>query len=155
MEYQGEYMSTNASHRSISLLRRQITLIELGPFRTSMLQKGLEIDLHPAYSNPGSVVVKLREMVQASSSPDVPSGDVRKGAAKIFELTLVPNPPMRLLLGKYAVDGTRSQMRSILAEADAYEEWSEDLMQDTNSQVRISGDWLIFPLTILSIKVEV
>ena len=62
--------------------------------------------------------------------PDFPSGDPIKAAVKILAVALVPNPPLRLVLGQHAVKNIRSQMHSILVDVDSYETWSEDLMED-------------------------
>ena len=60
----------------------------------------------------------------------VPSGDVAKAVRKIYELACLAQPPLRLVLGKDALVSARRQMQMIVADIDAYEAWSDDLMED-------------------------
>ena len=111
---------------------RQITLVEPGFFRTTATAKGAQFPLHPAYTKPDGVVNQTRKFIDVTTQPtrgEVPSGDTRKAAKRIHELSLLPEPPLRLILGKDALGYVRTQVQMMTENFDAYESWSEDLME--------------------------
>jgi hypothetical protein len=55
--------------------------------------------------------------------------DVEKGIPKMFELTRLPAPPLRLILGPDAVVGVRKQLKLVADDLAAYEAWSDDLLE--------------------------
>ena len=85
---------------------------------------------HSAYANTGTST--LRQFFagtlgkESVAGPD--SGDVRKGVEKIFDLSKLSNPPLRLVLGKDAIQRTREYIAKLASEVDAYEAWSSDLL---------------------------
>ena len=64
------------------------------------------------------------------ASPDFKMGDAYKGALKIYELSTVENPPLRLPLGEQGISMARSHLESVLAEISKYESWSADVRED-------------------------
>ena len=89
--------------------------------------------MHPAYTNPDGTVVQAWKSIKAIASPvrgDVPSGDVGKAVTKIYDLTLLPEPPLRLVLGKDAIASTRKQAQMVTNDVNSYESWSDDFMED-------------------------
>ena len=56
--------------------------------------------------------------------------DPAKAVQRIYDLSLLPNPPMRLLLGKDSVGGVKAQVKKIEEDANNYEKWSEGLEFD-------------------------
>ena len=58
------------------------------------------------------------------------SGDVVKAVQKIYELSCLPHPPLRLVLGKDSLAGARRQLQLVTGDIDTYETWSDDLMED-------------------------
>lgn len=59
-------------------------------------------------------------------------GDVQKAVQKIYDVAKLPDPPMRLVLGKDAVETIRGQLGKVLEDVAKYEAWSEDLLEDEN-----------------------
>lgn len=57
-------------------------------------------------------------------------GDVDKGTQAIYKLAHLPEPPLRLPLGKPAIAVVRRKMASLTMDTDKYESWSEDLNLD-------------------------
>ncbi|CAL1712882.1 unnamed protein product [Somion occarium] len=103
----------------------KITLVEPGTFRTEILAKLGEGYSHPAYTKPS-----LLSNVNRAALPDeklMKQADTSKGVQKIYDLSLLPNPPLRLPLGKDAVAMVRGEAKSILEDAAKYESWSEGL----------------------------
>lgn len=79
------------------------------------------------------MAVKAREFLRIICEPtrgDVPTGDVAKGVKKVYEVSRLSKPPMRLVLGKDAVGGVRKQIQSVMEDLESYEAWSEDLLED-------------------------
>lgn len=46
---------------------------------------------------------------------------------RIYEMSQLPEPPLRFLIGKDAVAVSRTQLKSIKEDTDKYESWSEGL----------------------------
>lgn len=108
----------------------QISLVEPGNFRTKDLR---EIHAFPSpepYSAPTSGLSKARAQFAEIASPDFKMGDARKGAEKIYNLSTLENPPLRLPLGEQGVTWARSHLESVLAEIAQYESWSADVGED-------------------------
>jgi len=55
-------------------------------------------------------------------------GDPEKAAVKWFELSELPDPPLRLVWGKDAVAIARQQIETLRKDVDAMESWSADLL---------------------------
>ena len=68
-------------------------------------------------------------MITNPDGGEVPSVDVAKAVAKIYELTLLPTPPLRLVLGKDALRNVRKQLGLVADDVDTFESWSEDLLE--------------------------
>ena len=64
-------------------------------------------------------------------------GDLQKAVAKIHELGSLDNPPLRLPLGKDAVQAFRAQIASVTANVDLYESWSEDLALESDGAAKL------------------
>lgn len=110
---------------------KKITLVEPGYFRTPLGGKAAQFPAHPAYTKPDGHVAKQREYEKiAYDDPANKMGDVEKAAQKIFDLSNLAEPPLRLPLGKDSVAEIRSQLQRIAADLDAYEEWSGDLLEN-------------------------
>ena len=54
-------------------------------------------------------------------------GDPVKGIQKVYELSKLPNPPLRLLLGKDINKYVRQYIAQLTKEADEYAAWSDNL----------------------------
>lgn len=57
-------------------------------------------------------------------------GDVSKAAKQIYRLSTLPEPPLRLPLGKDSIETIEDQLELIRADLEKYKSWSEDLMED-------------------------
>ena len=54
-------------------------------------------------------------------------GDPAKGAQKIYDLSKLPNPPFRLLLGKDSNFMIKEWLAQTTKEVDEYASWSDDV----------------------------
>ncbi|CAL1712827.1 unnamed protein product [Somion occarium] len=106
----------------------KITLVEPGTFRTPAIGKLGEGYSHPAYNKPTLPGNLFRVAFHDSG---LKKADTSKGVLKIYDLSLLSEPPFRLPLGKDALEMIRGEAKSILEDAAKYEVWSEGLDFDT------------------------
>ena len=83
---------------------------------------------HPAYTKETLATTIVRNVL-LSPNLKLPN-DLDKGIAKIYELSKLQNPPVRLQLGKDSIQAVRTQIASVAGELDHYESWSDDLLRD-------------------------
>ncbi|KAJ8508332.1 hypothetical protein ONZ45_g9381 [Pleurotus djamor] len=105
----------------------KITSIELSIFKTEAHMGKMQIFAPPsAYADPRLAAQRLRIAYTAENSP-IPYGDPEKAVAKIYEVSKLESPPLRLPLGKASVAAIRGKWADFNREIDAYESWSEGL----------------------------
>jgi NAD(P)-dependent dehydrogenase (short-subunit alcohol dehydrogenase family) len=102
----------------IQPLGLRVTLVEPGPFRTEFIGRSLErargaID---AYAPTSGKFLKLLQGMQGRQP-----GDPAKAAHAILAAVQSPNPPLRLVLGKYAHDKRRKQIAALEAELSTWQ----------------------------------
>jgi len=106
----------------------KISLIEPGQFKSDAAgRSAVHLPLHPAYSNPALPATAVREWIATNNTGGDTGGDPVKGVAKWYELAQLPDPPMRLVLGKDAIVVVRTQITKLINDVDAREDWSNDL----------------------------
>jgi len=103
----------------------KVTIIDAGSFKTNGSSNSRVIPTHAAYAASSLPSEKMRRRVQAAAS--TPGRDVSMAAAKIYQLSTLPEPPTRLIIGKDAIGLIRDQFKSILGDIDQFESWSDDL----------------------------
>jgi NAD(P)-dependent dehydrogenase (short-subunit alcohol dehydrogenase family) len=120
------YGATKAAMESVSeavaletkSLGIKITLIEPGPFRTNFIAESLEKKPLVIEDYAGSVgkFASLLERMHGRQP-----GDPLKAADAIIALTELADPPLRLVLGKYAFEKANRTFNSRLRELQAWE----------------------------------
>ncbi|TCD68073.1 hypothetical protein EIP91_011618 [Steccherinum ochraceum] len=101
----------------------KITIVEPGIFRTGAVSGTIGLPIHPAYNKEGLPTMAIRQMM---SNPDI-GGDPTKAAKQILRLTELETPPLRLPLGKDALQMIEANLTAILANVKEYASWSDDL----------------------------
>ncbi len=97
----------------------KVTLVQPGPFRTDFIAQSLEraeVSL-PDYSETRGRFQRLLEMMDGRQP-----GDPAKAAAAIIAAVESNRPPLRLVLGKYAIDKARRCRTGAERELDAWAE---------------------------------
>ena len=61
-------------------------------------------------------------------------GDPAKAAEKMYALTELPDPPLRLALGEDCIAAIRNKLSGVNAELDKYASWSKDLSVDSDKR---------------------
>ena len=94
----------------------KVTIVQPGPFRTDFISRSLEraSTAIPDYE-PSSG--KFRRFLETMNGRQ--PGDPVKAADAIIDAVASENPPLRLVLGKYAIDKTRRKLGSAARELDA------------------------------------
>ncbi|TCD70179.1 hypothetical protein EIP91_004649 [Steccherinum ochraceum] len=103
----------------------KVTIIEPGTFETEVFGNGIDVPIHPKYNKPGLPAVVFRDYLAKRKVGS--AGDPVKAVAKFYELAQLPEPPMRLALGKDAIYMGRAHIANLTKDLDAMESWSEDL----------------------------
>ncbi len=85
---------------------------------------------HSAYNKPALAPSVIRAYVANPGRGRNGSQDPNKASIKIFDLSLLQDPPLRLVLGKDAVAAGKAQVASFTSEIKKYEEWSENLYSE-------------------------
>ena len=57
-------------------------------------------------------------------------GDPRKGTQKVYDLSKLENPPLRLVLGRDSIESVCGQLEHIKGDIGKYESWSDDVRED-------------------------
>jgi NAD(P)-dependent dehydrogenase (short-subunit alcohol dehydrogenase family) len=94
----------------------KVTCVVPGPFRTDFIARSL--DRGPADSAYAGTVGKFGTLLGKIDGKQ--TGDPAKAAAVILKVAADPNPPARLLLGKYAHDKCEKKLAAQKAELDAW-----------------------------------
>ncbi|KAM5545437.1 hypothetical protein V8D89_000897 [Ganoderma adspersum] len=110
----------------------KISSILCGGFVTDFASSLKPYPQPAAYADPeGSPTVALVRQMLVGSTPENQKkfgfGDPVKAVQKMWELSKLENPPLRLLLGKDMNKGTREYIAQLTKETDEYESWSDHL----------------------------
>lgn len=96
----------------------KVTIVEPGPFRTDFIGRSLDRATNPmAEYQP--TVGKFLEFLNTIEGKQ--PGDPVKAANTIIQAVEAENPPLRLVLGKYAYSKFRKKIESLTQELDAWE----------------------------------
>lgn len=96
----------------------------------------VKLPAHPAYStNPSLPSTAYRRAILASTGeakdPLFPlKGDTAKAAKVLYELSEIASPPLRLALGKDALDICIDKAAAVLKDVDEYASCSEGIERD-------------------------
>ncbi|CAL1707673.1 unnamed protein product [Somion occarium] len=106
----------------------KITIIEPGAFRTSLSSTGLvKTPVHSAYAKASLASAQFRAFVNQMVHQ---GADPAKAAEKLYHLAHLPEPPLRLPLGKDAVSTVEGRIEHLKEIVAKYGSWSHDLEFD-------------------------
>jgi NAD(P)-dependent dehydrogenase (short-subunit alcohol dehydrogenase family) len=97
----------------------KVTVIEPGPFRTEWAGPSLRQDRSTIADYQETVQARMVQMAGYSGQQP---GDPARAAQAMIEVTLNPNPPRHLVLGKFGFEAATSKMKARLAEIEAHKD---------------------------------
>lgn len=110
---------SEALQGEVAPLGIKVTIVEPGPFRTDFIGRSLDraSEQMDAYQDTVGKFLNFLDNIEGKQP-----GDPRKAAEAIIKVVNSDNPPLRLVLGKYAYSKFRQKLASLTAELDAWEE---------------------------------
>jgi len=109
---------SEALYLELKPLGIKLTIVEPGPFRTNWAGGSMKFtEAH--ISDYADTAGKLQEYIKGINGSQ--PGDPVKGAQAVLEILKVENPPLRLLLGKSAIDRAKAKIESIRTEIQHWE----------------------------------
>lgn len=109
---------SEALQGEVAPLGIKVTIVEPGPFRTDFIGRSLDRVESPmdAYQDTVGNFLNFLNNIEGKQP-----GDPQKAAEAIIKVVNSDNPPLRLVLGKYAYTKFRKKLESLTAELDAWE----------------------------------
>ncbi|MEM8830903.1 MAG: SDR family oxidoreductase [Cyanobacteria bacterium P01_G01_bin.19] len=110
---------SEALQGEVAPLGIKVTIVEPGPFRTDFIGRSLDRaeSQMDAYQDTVGKFLNFLNNIEGKQP-----GDPQKAAEAIIKVVNSNNPPLRLVLGKYAYTNFRKKLESLTAELDAWEE---------------------------------
>ncbi|NMG07726.1 oxidoreductase [Brasilonema sp. UFV-L1] len=110
---------SEAVYGEVAPLGIKVTIVEPGPFRTDFIGRSLDraetsID---DYQKTVGKFLQFLDKIEGSQP-----GDPDKAAQALIQVVNSKNPPLRLVLGKYAYNKFRKKIKSLTAELDVWEQ---------------------------------
>ena len=107
----------------------QVTAVEPGAFQSSLAANRTMAPQHPAYTDSAlpSSAMRAAFATPESEAAAFASSDTAKGVEKIYELSLLDDPPRHLPLGPDGVQLARIKVEEFGEEVEKYASWSDDL----------------------------
>lgn len=110
---------SEALRGEVAPLGIKVTIVEPGPFRTDFIGRSLEL-VEQSIDAYNATVGQFWEFLNKISGSQ--PGNPDKAANALIKVVESPNPPLRLVLGKYAYSKFREKIKSLTAELDTWEE---------------------------------
>lgn len=109
---------SEALQGEVAPLGIKVTIVEPGPFRTDFIGRSLDRaeEQMEAYQGTVGKFLNFLENIEGKQP-----GDPQKAAEAIIKVVNSDNPPLRLVLGKYAYTKFRKKIESLKTELDAWE----------------------------------
>lgn len=109
---------SEALQGEVNPLGIKVTIVEPGPFRTDFIGRSLDRaeNVIDAYKETSGKFSQFLDNIEGSQP-----GDPKKAAQAIIQVVESNNPPLRLVLGKYAYNKFRNKIELLTAELNTWE----------------------------------
>lgn len=114
--------ASEALAAEVALLGIRLTIVEPGPFRTNFAGTGFKRAAHQITDYDPTAGAFRSRMEQVNGQQE---GDPAKAAAAIVHITQLENPPLRLPLGKIAVNTITAKLNSVQTDLDNWRDVAE------------------------------
>ena len=111
---------SEALEKETAHLGIRVTLVEPGPFRTDWAGRSLRQAPAGAIADYAPSSGARRQGLPATSGKQ--AGDPVRAAAAILQAVQAPQPPRRLLLGRFAYEQVREKLRAFAEEVEAWKD---------------------------------
>ncbi|MBW4630567.1 MAG: SDR family NAD(P)-dependent oxidoreductase [Iphinoe sp. HA4291-MV1] len=110
---------SEAVQGEVAPLGIKVTIVEPGPFRTDFIGRSLDRaeQSMDEYQQTVGKFLQFLDKIEGTQP-----GDPDKAAQVLIQVVNSENPPLRLVLGKYAYSKFRKKIESLTAELDAWEQ---------------------------------
>ena len=81
---------------------------------------------HPAYAKPTLHATSSRTWIKNAGFE--PPGNSKRAISKLYELSLLDDPPLHLALGKDSVAIVKKELQTSLEQLQKYESWSDEIL---------------------------
>ncbi|GJE88358.1 SDR family oxidoreductase [Phanerochaete sordida] len=108
----------------------KISLIVLGSVRTPIIFTTEVLPSHPSYTDGEAPAAQGRKLLKNARDSRIQSGDPVKTAHKIYELSTVKKPPLRLVIGLDSLGIVQAHLDKIHEELETYKPWSNSLLEE-------------------------
>ena len=129
MEHQSTCLLVNKLERTLVRAEGgcQVTLIEPGLFETkSLVVNRVDAPAHPAYGE-GTYPHMLRQFLAGGAEFGGTYGNMDVFCERLCKATSIPDPPMRLPLGKGAMDAYENKIKLLKDAAEHAVAWQENI----------------------------
>ena len=92
---------------------------------------GKSIRLPPAagYEDPNTPAAVGRRIIADALSPATKQGNLNKVIEKVYDLSLLEKPPLRLIIGEDSLSVVRSHLKNMSQELEEHAMWSEGVKE--------------------------
>jgi NAD(P)-dependent dehydrogenase (short-subunit alcohol dehydrogenase family) len=112
---------SEALAKEVEPLGIKVTIVEPGPFRTDWAGRSLK-QAGEGIEDYAKTAVARRQAISGGSGKQ--PGDPVRGAKAMIEVVQSSNPPMRLILGRIALEGARAKLDVVRRDFDTWEKTS-------------------------------
>jgi NAD(P)-dependent dehydrogenase (short-subunit alcohol dehydrogenase family) len=112
---------SEALAKEVEPLGIKVVIVEPGPFRTDWAGRSLK-QTRNAIDDYAETAAKRRQAVSKGSGKQ--AGDPVRGAEAMIEAVESSHPPLRLILGRWALDTARGKLEALRRDFDAWEQTS-------------------------------
>ena len=110
---------SEALAKEVEPLGIRVVIVEPGPFRTDWAGRSLKMPEHPIADYQETAVAR-RQRTHANSGTQ--PGDPVRGAQAMITAAEAEHPPLRLVLGRPALEAARAKLEALRRDFDAWEE---------------------------------
>lgn len=101
-----------------------------GLVRTPVPQKCTILPVAPGYEDPSNPAAIGRRVVASARDPSTKVGHLRRTMEKIYALSSVRDPPLRLVIGSDALGAVRAHLKRVQEGMEGCASWSEGVKEE-------------------------
>ncbi|TFK65392.1 NAD(P)-binding protein [Pluteus cervinus] len=112
----------------------RVTILEPGLFETPIITKSKGYPPLPEYTHKPDLPVNVLRHNFFSAPETLDMGDAHLAMERVVQCALLPDPPLRFVLGRDAIAAAKRKLELLGKEVEKYEKWSDNLYPGVKSQ---------------------